>query len=131
MLCLETSFLIDWFRKQEYALEFLKTRDATERVTVPTPVLHELIRGALVSESYPGSPEDIYTDLDYVEYAPLTVGGAEEAAKIRATLAGRGEPIGAFDSLIAGVARDIDAPLVATDGDYNRVDDLEVINPRP
>jgi len=131
MLCLESSFLIDWFRKQNYAHEFLETRDPTERVLVPTPVLHELIRGALVSESYPGAPEDIYADLDYAEFTPLTVGGAEEAAEIRATLDKRGEPIGAFDSLIAGVARDTGATLVTSDGHYNRIGDLDVINPRP
>lgn len=130
MLCLESSFLVDWFRGQDHAHEFLEKRDASERILVPTPVLHELVRGALATESYPDTPADIYTELAYAEFIPLTVGGAEDAAKIRVSLAAQGIQIGAFDSLIAGVARDAGAVLVATDQHYDRVDGLELLTPR-
>lgn len=74
MLCLENSFLIDWFRGQAYTRRFLETRDADEAVIVPTPVLHELVRGALRTESYPSRPADIYAVLDYAQFQLLTVG---------------------------------------------------------
>lgn len=130
MLCLESSFLIDWFRGQDYAHEFFASRDPDEHVIVPTPVLHELLRGVVRSESYPTLPADIYSDLDHAEFRPLTVGAAETAAELRVALADRGESIGAFDCLIAGTARDADATLVATDSHYQRVDNLDVLNPR-
>jgi tRNA(fMet)-specific endonuclease VapC len=130
MICLESSFLIDWFRGQDYTHEFFESRDGDEHVLVPTPVLHELLRGALRTDSYPTRPADIYAELDYAEFRPLTVGAAETAAEIRVTLTDRGERIGAFDTLIAGTARDAGATLVTTDEHYQRVDDLDVRNPR-
>jgi len=130
MLCLESSFLIDWFRGQEYAHGFFQQRDHDEHVIVPTLVLHELVCGALRTESYPDRPADIYADLDYAAFRPLGVGAAETAAEIRVTLADRGEKIGAFDSLIAGTAREADATLVATDDHFTRIDDLDVLDPR-
>lgn len=131
MLCLESSFLIDWFRGQDYAQEFLDERSADERVLVPAVVLHELFVGALEGGPYPPSMSAVYEALEHTEFAPLTAGAAEEAAAVRVALADRGEKIGPFDSLIAGTARDAGATLVATDGHYARVDDLDAVNPRP
>jgi len=131
MLCLESSVLVDWFRGQEYAREFFESRGASEDVIVPTPVLHELVRGALRTESYPARPADIYTALDYAEFHSLGVEPAETAAEIRVELADKGEKIGGFDSLIAGIALEADATLVTNDGHYQRVPDLEVLTPRP
>lgn len=131
MLCLESSFLIDRFRGQGYAQAFLDERPADERVLVPTVVLHELFVGAIGSGQYPPSPSSVYEALEYTEFTPLTPGAAEEAAEIRVTLQDRGEAINAFDTLIAGTARDAGATLVATDGHYARVDGLNVLNPRP
>jgi predicted nucleic acid-binding protein len=130
MLCLESSFLIDRFRGQNYAEKFLDDRPADERVLVPTVVLHELFVGALGSGQYPPSPSSVYEALEYTDFTPLTPPAAEEAAEIRVTLADRGERIGAFDSLIAGTARDDGATLVTTDDHYDRVDDLAVCDPR-
>jgi len=127
---LESSFLIDRFRGQDYAEEFLDERPADECVLVPTIVLHELFVGALGSGQYPPSAAAVYEALEYTEFMPLIPAVAEEAAEIRVTLADRGERIGAFDSLIAGTARDAGATLVTPDDHYDRVDDLAVCNPR-
>jgi len=130
MLCLESSFLIDWFRGQDYAQAFLDDRPADERALVPTVVAHELFFGALKSGQYPPSASAVYEALEYAEFSPLTTTAAEEAAEIRVTLRGRGESINSFDTLIAGTARAAGATLVAPDDHYTRVDDLEVLNPR-
>jgi len=127
---LESSFLVDWFRGQDYAREFLDERPADERVLVPTVVLHELFVGTLGSGQYPPSAAAVYDELEYTEFIPLTATAAEEAAEIRVMLQDRGDPINAFDTLIAGTARTASATLVATDGHYDRVDDLDVVNPR-
>lgn len=130
MICLESSFLIDWFRGEAYAREFLEDAPADTHLQVPTVVLHELFYGAFHSGSYPQAAADIYQALEHAVFVPLTTTAAEEAAEVRVTLADRGEKIGPFDSLIAGTAREADATLVTTDEHYQRVDDLDVLNPR-
>lgn len=130
MLCLETSFLIDWFRRQEYARAFLDTRPADERMLVPTVVLHELFVGAIGSGNAPVTASAVYEALEHTEFTPLTPAAAEEAAEIRVSLRDRGEPINAFDTLVAGTARNAGATLVATDDHYRRIEDLDVHNPR-
>lgn len=130
MLCFETSFLIDWFRGQAYAREFLEDTPSDERLQVPTVVVHELLVGALGTGGYPSTADDLCDNLAHTEFVPLTTTAAEEAAEIRVTLTGEGKKIGAVDSLIAGTARDTSATLVTTDDHYTRVDGLDVLDPR-
>lgn len=131
MLCLESSFLVDWFRGQEYARAYLQTLGPQTRVLVPTVTLHELFVGALRTEHYPGSPAAIYEALDTTEFVGLTASAAEQAAAIRVGLAQRGERIPPFDALIAGIALERGATLVTTDEHFDRVENLVVQNPRP
>ncbi|WP_411911643.1 PIN domain-containing protein [Natronomonas gomsonensis] len=42
----------------------------------------------------------------------------------------RGQPLGAPDVLIAGIARHHDAELVTADGAFERVSDLSIQNPK-
>lgn len=130
MLCLESSFLIDWFRGQEYARDFLGDTPPDERLQVPTVVLHELLVGALGSGGYPSTSGEVYQALEHIEFVPLTTTAAEQAAEIRVALTDQGEKIGGVDSLIAGTARDAGSTLVASDDHYQRVDGLDVLNPR-
>ena len=130
MLCLESSFLVDWFRGQEYARTYLSGYDADTRVIVPTVVLHELFVGALDTGAYPSAPGTVYEALDTTEFVGLTPSAAQEAADIRVTLAERGNRINPFDALIAGIARDAGATLVTADDHFDRVADLAVDNPR-
>jgi len=130
MICLESSFLIDWFRKQEYARQFLEEQDAETRILVPTPVLHELFIGAIQTGGTPDSTDRVYDALSHVEFIDLSPAAAEEAAHIRLSLQSRGKPIGGFDSLIAGITKNADATLVAADQHFDRVDGLKVLNPR-
>lgn len=130
MICLESSFLVDWFRKQDYTYDFLDTRPADERMLVPTVVLHELFVGALGDGNYPRTNSAVYEALRYTEFAPLSPPAAEEAAEIRVTLQTQGEPINPFDTLIAGTARNAGATLVTTDDHYTRIENLDVHNPR-
>lgn len=130
MLCLESSFLVDWFQGQEYARTYLQSHDPETRVLVPTVVLHELFVGALDTGRYPTSPGAVYHALDATEFVGLSAPAAEKAAEIRIALRDQGEQINPFDTLIAGVAIDAGATLVTTDGHFERVDDLEIVNPR-
>lgn len=89
-------------------------------VLVPTIVLHELYTGAIRSGGGE-SITDIRRELAGTRFVGFNDAAAEEAAAIRATLAGRGNTINALDTLIAGVAREANAEMVAVDRDYGGV----------
>lgn len=128
-ICLDTSFLIDRFRGREYAENYLKSVAADVPVLVPTVVLHELYTGALRS-GRGETVEEIRRELAGSQFVGFTDATAEEAAEIRTSLAERGDLINSLDMLIAGVARDADATVVAVDRDYGRVPGLDVRDPK-
>lgn len=62
-----------------------------------------------------------------VEVAPFGPGAAQAAASVRATLAGAGTPIGAYDVQLAGHALDLDAVLVTNNTrEFQRVPGLKL-----
>lgn len=128
-ICLDSSFLIDRFRDREYAQRFLESVDGDVPILVPTIVLHELFTGALRT-GHGESIADIRRELAATRFVVFDDGAAEEAAEIRAALADRGELINRLDMLIAGVARQADATVIAVDRDYGRVPGLDVADPR-
>lgn len=129
MICLDSSFLIDRFRDREYAETFLESVAADVPVLVPTVVLHELYTGALRS-GRGETIEEIRRELAGTQFVGFDDAAAEEAAEIRASLADRGDLINSLDMLIAGVARDAGAAVIAVDRDYGRVPNLDVRDPK-
>lgn len=128
-ICLDTSFLVDRFRGEEYTETFLESVSGDIPVLVPTIVLHELYTGALRS-SRGESIAEIRRELAGTRFIEFDDAAAEEAADIRSTLADQGNTINALDMLIAGVAREANAEMVAVDRDYGRVPSLAVRDPR-
>lgn len=127
MICLDSSFVIDYWQGEEYTKEFLVETD--DDVGIPTVALYELYVGALLSDSPDETIGSVVEDLDWAE--PLGFDdAARTAARIDETLIDRGERINAMDVLIAATARAHDATLVATDSHFERVPDLELRNPR-
>jgi tRNA(fMet)-specific endonuclease VapC len=129
VICLDSSFLVDYLRGEDYTETFLAGVDSEVRLLVPTVVLHELYFGALRGSQTRSIP-NVRTALGTAEFVGFTDAAAEEAAEIRATLAARGDLINSLDMLIAGVARDAGAAVVAVDRDYGRVPNLDVRDPK-
>jgi tRNA(fMet)-specific endonuclease VapC len=66
--------------------------------------------------------------LQNIESMPFDDAAADAAAIVRIALENRGEPIGAYDTLIAGHALSLHLPLLTGNQDeFNRVDGLEVL----
>lgn len=63
---------------------------------------------------------------DLVEPFDLTVDVAADAARIEVELHGDGRPIGAMDTLIAGVVRESGGTLVTADSHFEDVRDFDV-----
>jgi len=129
MLCLDTSFLIDYLHGRDHALTFLEARPNAEYV-VPTLALWELYAGAERSDKQGDSIAAIDDSLDWIDVIGFSRSAAQEGARIRAQLFEQGTQINAVDVLIAGVARDCGADLVAMDQDFEHVDGLNVLHPR-
>lgn len=128
MKVVETSFLVDYLNEQPYTLAYLEAHPHAEYV-IPTVALYELYAGALRSTG----AETIGTITDALGWAEPVVfndPAAREAADIRSALLDRGEPIPAPDILIAGIARALEANLIAADDHFSRVPRLDVLTPR-
>lgn len=128
MLCLDSSFLIDYLHGRDHALSFLEARPNAEYV-VPTLALWELYTGAERSNKQGDSIAAIDNSLDWIGVIGFNRSAAQEGARIRAQLFDQGQQINAVDVLIAAVALDYGADIVAMDRDFEYIDDLNVLHP--
>lgn len=124
MICLDSSVVIDYLNGAAYVEHLLDA--TTETVAVPRLVRYELYVGAVRSDDPTETIDAVEEALDWTETLALTDAAAKEAAMIRAGLLDRGEPIGAADTLIAGIARERGATLLTCDGDFERVPNLQL-----
>ena len=88
----------------------------------------ELYYGAAKS-GVPRHFKDVETFIARIEVLPIASFDAEVAGRIRADLAGKGTPIGPYDTLIAGSAMATNMILVTNNiKEFERVDGLELEN---
>jgi tRNA(fMet)-specific endonuclease VapC len=87
----------------------------------------ELEFGARRSGRYPDLMRVITAFLENVEVIPFDLSAAQHAGEIRLDLAAAGQPIGAYDLLIAGHARSRGFTLVTHNvSEFSRVERLEI-----
>jgi len=124
MICLDSSFLVDYLEGVEATRSFLSDNEHRP-FFAPTVVLYELYRGAARS-SGPETVGDLAADLDWLQPLPFDEATAREAAHVEAELRADGRPVNLGDVLIAGVCRTNGATLVTRDGHFEHVEDLDV-----
>ncbi|WP_135824847.1 PIN domain-containing protein [Halorussus ruber] len=127
MKLLDASVLIGYAQGEQAAADYLDQNDDTV-FGAPTVVLSEVYTGLFRTTDL--SREEVKSKYGWVRAVPFTDEAAVETAAIRATLSSRGQKINASDTYIAGTARSLDVPLVTADGDFEKVDDLEIENYR-
>lgn len=125
MIAFDTTFLVDYLDGEAATRQFVQEQDRGAWFA-PTLALFEVYRGALRSAGADGMAETADA-LEWIEPLPLTDGAGREAATIEDELLAAGEPINLGGVLIAGVCRAVGAQLVTRDGDFERVNDLEVV----
>lgn len=129
-LCLDNSFVSDYLAGEDYTKAFLGNLDPdADDVLVPTIVRFETYVLAF-QQGGSRTVAAVKRALSGFRTVDLDDDAAEEAAEIRGTLLDRGEPLGAPDVLIAGVARSRNAGVVSDDRGFERVPDLAVRNPK-
>ncbi len=102
---------------------------ARGELKVSSVTVFELEYGAQRSNRRASVIRVINAFLTYVEVLSFNEDGAREAGRVRAELAASGEMIGAYDLLIAGHARSLDATLVTNNvAEFSRVRGLSLEN---
>lgn len=125
MKVVDTTFLIDYFRKHTTIEQYLANEEET--IVASTVTFADLAVGEILARDE--SKEDALSDLGWLDIRPFTVEHAYEAASIEATLRDCGEYEVEFtnDIQIAGVARALDVPVVTRNTDhFERFDGVDV-----
>ncbi len=104
MACLETSFIVDLFRGNKEAVDFLgKIKRADEQPCVASPTIMEMVSNASLNMKK-NEKEDILEFISGLEILPLDKESAIKAGEIEAELIMGGEVIEDADIMIAAVA---------------------------
>lgn len=127
MKLLETSYLVDYEKGRADAKSYFEAHQH-ESLAASSISMFELAFGVVWDSKQ--SLEALRQSLVWVDFLELSVADAIEAARIQAELQSAGDRIPIGDLLIAGVARNRGATLVAGDDHFNRVQDLSVDNHR-
>lgn len=124
MVCLDTTFLIDWLRGRETARrkydEFRNSRNEPEKLAISIISAYELEKGARLSKK----PTDlkIVTDLlSELVILELDKSSVEVASQIYLDLSRRGKLVGEFDIIIAATCIVGNHALVTNDNDFDQI----------
>ncbi len=103
MYLLDTNTLIYYFKGMGHVAERLLQTPPRE-IAIPSIVLFELEAGLAKSQDASKRRKQLDDFIALITVLPMGIEEAKAAANIRATLESKGTPIGAMDTLIAGVA---------------------------
>ena len=122
---LDSNLLIEVLRRRPAKLRTRFNREASVLAT-SSVVVSELFFGALISARPVENREEVERLLSRLDILSFDRGAAEHAADIRAQLQRKGQPIGAYDLLIAGHARSRGLELVTGNlREFSRVPGLK------
>jgi len=123
---LDSNLLIEVLRRRPAKLRTRFNREASALAT-SSVVVSELFFGALISARPVENRDEVERLLNRLEILSFDAAAAEHAADIRAQLQRKGQPIGAYDLLIAGHARSLGLELVTGNlREFSRVPGLKV-----
>ena len=123
---LDANLLIEVLRHRPARLRTRFNREASTLAT-SSIVVSELVFGAQISARPTENREEVERLLNRLEILSFDVAAAEHAADIRTQLERLGQPIGAYDLLIAGHARSRGLELVTANlPEFSRVPGLKV-----
>jgi tRNA(fMet)-specific endonuclease VapC len=123
---LDTNTLIYVFKNEGKVGQRLLQQSRLD-IVIPILAVYELEVGIAKSQAPALRRQQLAQLLEWVRVAPLGMEEVRQAARIRATLEQRGEPIGPIDVLIAGTALAQTAVLVTRNiREFGRVPGLQV-----
>jgi predicted nucleic acid-binding protein len=125
MKVLDATFLIDYLNGVDATAEFLLAHE-DERFILPAPAYAE----ALVGEGNDpdGDVAEVKADLSWGEVYETDEETAALAGEIANEVGPEGPFLAGMDGLIAAVGRELDAPVVSSDGDLTHDATKQVID---
>jgi len=127
MRLLETSYLVDYEKGRKSAKSYFQAHEH-ESFAASTISMFELAFGVVWNSGR--ELADLRDSLVWVDFLDFSIEDGIEAAQIQAELQSTGDRIPIGDLLIAGVARNRGATLVAGDDHFERIKGLSVENHR-
>lgn len=127
MKVLDATFLIDYLDGLDATREFYEENGAEEvRWVAPVPALAEVLVG---EGNLPnGDVDAARADLAWVDVHPVDARTAVTAGVIANEIAPGGPYLDGPDALIAAVGRELDAPVVSSDGDLTHTETRTVVD---
>ena len=128
MFVLDTNTVIYFFKGQGRVAENL-WQQSPQEIGIPAVVLYELQVGIGKSTLPEKRIEQLQALLSVVNILPFDQAEAKTAAHIRVALENKGEPIGAYDVLIAATALANRSTLVTRNtNEFSRIENLSVVD---
>ena len=125
MVCLDTEFLIAFLRGDERAASVVRQIESEGRRPATTILnAYELFKGALFSSRPESNLKAVRDLLEGLTIIPLGVASCQTAAGVHARLKRKGELVGEFDVLIAGMVAESQERLVSRDEHFARIGGL-------
>ena len=129
MVCLETSFIIDFFRGDKEAIKKMDKIGEEDNVTIASPSVMELISSVVLSEKPIEEKNKILEFLS--DFLILPFGKVEGilAGEIEGKLTLSGNIIGSVDIMIGAIAKCNSEDLVTRNKKhFERIDGLNIIS---
>lgn len=128
MWVLDTNTLIYFFKGEGRVAEHLLARSPKD-IGIPAVVLYELQVGIAKSSAPEKRSQQLAELISVIQLLPFHQREAQAAAQLRAALEREGQPIGPYDTLIAGTALAHGAILVTRNTrEFDRIEALRVEN---
>lgn len=126
MKVLDATFLIDYLDGRERTRTFYTENGGAEtHWVVPVPALAEVLVG---EGNLPnGDIDSARADLAWTDVHPIDEKTAVTAGHIADEIAPGGPYLDGLDALIAAVGRELDAPVVSSDGDLTHAETKQVV----
>ena len=126
MRVLDATFLIDYGNEVDAAAEYLFDH-ADHEFLVPAPVYTEYLLGSVHSNA-PTDIEGARGELVWSEVFAIDEETAVTAARVADETGPEGPNLTAIDALVAGVSREVGAPLVSDDSDLTHAETKDVVD---
>lgn len=126
MKILDATFLADYLEGVDGATGYLREH-STERFVFPAPAFAEVLVG---EGNGPGESdiEGARHALAWGEVYPVDERTAVTAAEIADEMGPQGPFLTGMDGLVAAVGRELDAPVVSSDGDLTHPETMQVVD---
>ncbi len=125
-MILDTSLLIDVMGNDEKALKKLnELRSKGITFSIPSPVIFELFSGIERSRFPSAEKQKVENLLVDQMVIPLDQRSAEIGGEIDGMLIRMGKRIDAVDAMVAGIARELNQPIITRDNHFSRINGIK------